>query len=263
MTINAARKIISLSGPNCSFANINACRADVVSGVGVSADFIEDFESYADVAAAVSGPWDSQDTAVGGTHAITTFGGSKRYACTWVNDESRTLLWYRFPGAINGDVSTGKSYVKLEWDEYRDANWNFSADKSCRFGGRLSNGNLSLDVLLGLEGGGTPNGSTRAVVFGQGLGTGSNFVIDADWNMSREQWYTIAVEIQLNTVGNADGWIKLWRDGVLMGSASGINIRGGSNDYTFHQVAVGGWESGVAPPVSETRYIDNVKVWYS
>lgn len=32
MTINAARKIISLSGPNCSFGNINSCRVDVVGG---------------------------------------------------------------------------------------------------------------------------------------------------------------------------------------------------------------------------------------
>lgn len=34
MTINANRKIISLTGPNCSFANINACRADVVAEGG-------------------------------------------------------------------------------------------------------------------------------------------------------------------------------------------------------------------------------------
>lgn len=31
MTINATRKIISLTGPNCSFANPNACRVDVVA----------------------------------------------------------------------------------------------------------------------------------------------------------------------------------------------------------------------------------------
>lgn len=172
------------------------------------------------------------------------------------------MLWYRFPGATNGDVATGKSYVKLEWDEYRDVNWDFQADKSCRFAGRQANGNVTLDVLLGLEGTGTPGSSTRAVVFGQGLGTNSNFVIDTDWAMNREQWYTIAVEIKLNVVGGSDGWIKLYRDGVLMGSATNLNIRGGSNDYTFHQVAVGGWESGGAPVTSETRYIDNVKVWY-
>lgn len=34
MTINANRKIISLTGPNCSFANINACRTDVVAEGG-------------------------------------------------------------------------------------------------------------------------------------------------------------------------------------------------------------------------------------
>lgn len=225
--------------------------------------FSDNFESYSTIADAINGPWDSQDTALGGTHAITTFGGSKRYACTWTQNESRTLLYYRFPGAVNGDDSTGKSYVKLEWDEYRDANWDFQADKSCRFVGRLGNGNVTLDILLGLEGSGTPGNSTRAVVFGQGLANGSTFIVDTDWNMNREQWYRIAVEIQLNTVGNSDGWIKLWRDGVLMGSTSNTNLRLGSNTYTFHQVAVGGWESGGAPAASETRYIDNVTVTYS
>lgn len=29
MTINATRKIISLTGPNCSFGNTNTCRVDV------------------------------------------------------------------------------------------------------------------------------------------------------------------------------------------------------------------------------------------
>lgn len=32
MTINAARKIISLTGPNCSFANSNACRKSITQG---------------------------------------------------------------------------------------------------------------------------------------------------------------------------------------------------------------------------------------
>jgi len=225
--------------------------------------FSDNFESYSTIADAINGPWDSQDTANNGTHSIIAFGGSKRYACTWTQNESRTLLYYRFPGAVNGDDSTGKSYVKLEWDEYRDANWDFQADKSCRFVGRLGNGNVTLDILLGLEGSGTPGNSTRAVVFGQGLANGSTFIVDTDWNMNREQWYRIAVEIQLNTVGNSDGWIKLWRDGVLMGSTSNTNLRLGSNTYTFHQVAVGGWESGGAPAASETRYIDNVTVTYS
>jgi hypothetical protein len=230
--------------------------------IRVVRDFFESFETYSTITDAINGPWDSQDTSNGGTHSISLFQGSNRYTSTWTQNESRTLLYYRFPGAINGDVSTGKTYIRLQWDEYRDANWDFQADKSCRIVGRLSNGNVTLDVLLGLEGSGTPGNSTRAIVFGQGLGTSSNFVIDNDWNMNREQWYTIAVEIQLNSIGNSDGWIKLWRDGELMGSASNINIRGSSNDYTFHQFAIGGWESGGAPVSSETRYIDNVEVIY-
>lgn len=36
MTINATRKIISLTGPNCSFGNINACRVDVVKASAFS-----------------------------------------------------------------------------------------------------------------------------------------------------------------------------------------------------------------------------------
>jgi hypothetical protein len=230
---------------------------------GNAPNFLEYFNSYSDIAAAIAGDWDSEDVVNGGSHSITLFQGSKRYTSTWTQNESRTLLYYRFPGAVNGEVSTGKSYVKLQWEEYRDANWDFQADKSCRMVGRLADQNVTLDVLLGMEGSGTPGNSTRAVVFGQGLGTGSNFAIDNDWNMNREQWYKIAVEIQLNSIGNSDGWIKLWRDDILRASANNINIRGGVNNYTFHQVAIGGWESGGAPASSENRYIDNVEIWYS
>ena len=235
---------------------------------GNAPNFLEYFNSYSDIAAAIAGDWDYADVDVGGSHAITLFQGSKRYTSTWTQNESRTLLYYRFPGAIDGDDSTGKTYVKFQWEEYRDENWTFRADKSCRMVGRLSNGNVSLDLILGLLGGGTPNQSTSAVVFGQGLGNDQQFITDSSWAMNRQQWYTIAVEVQLNTVGQSDGWIKLWRDGVLRGSATNINIRGRpivapNNPYTFHQVAIGGWESGGAPASSENRYIDNVEIWYS
>lgn len=233
-----------------------------ISTGGFVPDFSDTFESYTTISSAVdpNGPWERANLRNGGSHAFTTFGGSKRYACTWAGNEDETLLYYKIPGAVFGDVSTGKTYVKLQWDEYRDANWEFKSDKSCRLTGRTADGSVTADVLLGMNG--TGGNSTSAIVF-RNYGSSSNMLVVPSWNMSREQWYTIAVEVQMNTVGNADGWVKLWRNGVLMGSATGVNVRGGTNDYTFQQIGIGGWESGGAPSVPETRYIDNVKVWYS
>jgi hypothetical protein len=96
-----------------------------------------------------------------------------------------------------------------------------------------------------------------------------------DWGNStstrtfqRNRWYAIEYQVFLNTPGQKNGWVKIWVDGVLAASKTGINIRGKGNwNVKLNRIRLGGWYSNSAhgnscssPSRPSTMYIDDVAV---
>lgn len=92
--------------------------------------------------------------------------------------------------------------------------------------------------------------------------------ITASKSFQRGRWYAIEYQVFLNTPGAKDGSIKLWVDGVLVASKTGINIRGtGGSTVKLNRIRVGGWYSNTAngntcanPSQPSTMYVDDVAV---
>lgn len=84
----------------------------------------------------------------------------------------------------------------------------------------------------------------------------------------RNRWYAIEYQVILNTPGQKNGLVKIWVDGVLAATKSGINIRGnGGSTVKLNRVRLGGWYSNSAngnscssPSQPSTMYIDDVAV---
>jgi hypothetical protein len=96
--------------------------------------------------------------------------------------------------------------------------------------------------------------------------------LDIPVSFQRGRWYEMEYQVFLNTPGRNDGWVKIWIDGVLAGSRTGLNIRGkGGWNVKLNRVRVGGWYSNSAhgnscanPSQPSTMYVDDVAVgtWY-
>jgi hypothetical protein len=84
----------------------------------------------------------------------------------------------------------------------------------------------------------------------------------------RGRWYAVEFQVFLNTPGMSNGSVKIWVDGVQVGSKSNINIRGtGGSTVKLNRVRVGGWYSNAAngntcpnPAQASTMYVDDVAV---
>lgn len=56
-------------------------------------------------------------------------------------------------------------------------------------------------------------------------GDGGIATYTAPLSVAKGVWHTVELEAQMNTVGQADGWQKMWLDGVLKGEWNGIVFR--------------------------------------
>jgi hypothetical protein len=87
-------------------------------------------------------------------------------------------------------------------------------------------------------------------------------------SFQRGRWYAVEYQVFLNTPGMSNGSVKIWVDGVMVGSKTGINIRGtGGSTVKVNRVRVGGWYSNAAnsnscpnPAQPSTMYVDDVAV---
>lgn len=83
----------------------------------------------------------------------------------------------------------------------------------------------------------------------------------------RGRWTCVEHEIVLNQVGQSDGLVRLWVDGVLAGEKLGLFIRDASSQGV-NRVLFGGWYSNgcagrnpcVDPATESVRYIDDVVI---
>ena len=92
----------------------------------------------------------------------------------------------------------------------------------------------------------------------------------ADWvdfSFERGRWYELVTEVKLNTIGQSDGEVRLWIDGVKIAEKTGIIIRD-DQSQTINRVLYGGWYSNSAAgdnpsptPASPTSLlIDDVSI---
>lgn len=228
------------------------------------------FSRYADVVAAVNvGGWTGRDTQGDVVHSIATTTGpegtsAKCYQTIWRENEARCRLEFMLPGAVPGDASTGKTRVNIQWKE-RNFGTNPTdpfdyigcAAKGLRVVGLQSNLNATLDNFLGFGDFQSP-GQFQLGVTGQALGNTSDFFYVNTPTLAPSEWVCYEFEGQLNTVNQADGFFRLYRNGALLGQAININIRGGSNDYTWHRIDFGGWDSGHDYPKDRTREMTDI-----
>jgi hypothetical protein len=241
----------------------------IAAGPGLCGEmFSDDFELYTKPADGVSsGKWFSVGVQKNGVNSIASVADptgslTKAYTLTIPANEDGGFMEFRWPGVIPGDNSTGKNHFFVQWREKRSETFDFGADKSIRATGIQANGNVSLDIIIGMNGDGTAgvSPSTRAIIFGQGLGAGKNFaLIPFSWD--RTKWYRFEWELKLNSPGISDGYTNLWVDGVKIGGAASVNFLGTCAGCTIHRLRMGGWESGGNPAVPPAvRYIDEVKI---
>lgn len=165
MTINAVRKIISLTGPNCSFGNINSCRVDVLAGAStgytptvIVTNQTELNTQLAKTAAQLEGqvigvqynatPYVINRTGTGslntkaigsGGLVITTYGATQAQFSTISIDDSTNITLYNLEVYTNSDGTIGSGLISLY-----DNCWNITID-SCKVHGKYydPNGNYS------------------------------------------------------------------------------------------------------------------------
>lgn len=230
------------------------------------------FGRYTTLTQAVNvGGWTGQDAQGNVAHSIATTTGPegnsvKCYQTIWRENEARCRLEFMLPGAVPGDASTGKTRVNVQWKER-----NFGTNptdqfdyfgcsaKALRIVGLQSNLNATLDNFLGFGDFLSP-GTFQLGITGQALGNTSDFFYVNAPVPGPTEWVCYEFEGQLNTVSQSDGYWRLYRNGVVLGQATARNIRGGSNNYAWHRIDLGGWDSGSDYPKDRTRQIYDVVI---
>ena len=83
-----------------------------------------------------------------------------------------------------------------------------------------------------------------------------------NFGFERERWYEITTEVQLNTIGKSDGYVRIFVDGQLKGERTGLTIQTAQIPGNINTVMFGGWYSnGGLPPATLTRLlIDDVSI---
>lgn len=198
--------------------------------------------------------------------------GSKALQVTYEVDEDQSQAVYRFEGTdyvrttqhmrFNDSFDFGfgqKIHRIFSVDENEDVNF----DIVVIAWGKALDGKADTD-LSGV------NGETRSISINYNGGKAA-LEWGAAWKdgfiFERETWHKITSEVQLNTVGVADGWVRLFVDDVLVAEKYDLEIRD-SADHKINQALFGGWYSNSAAgqnpqrdPASPTSLlIDDISV---
>lgn len=92
---------------------------------------------------------------------------------------------------------------------------------------------------------------------------GENFAFANEAKFEADRWHKIDQFIQLNTVGKADGRIKVWLDGSLVVDLKGREIIGGTEaiDTVLFSTFFGGNTVDWFPAKPQTAYFDDFEIW--
>jgi hypothetical protein len=250
-------------------AAIQAMGAGLACGVASLGHATTFFSNTADqlsggiTTALSTGTWARMEGAVQLSSNYTHDGHKHSYMLSYATLEAQSFL------AI--DLPAGQKHLFLRWWEVREKagdfsgalNYDWSAEKAMRFRS-LTIGSTGVDYPVGWEAitgqGGTSgtDGPGPLVIFGNSAASNGSDELRAQPNIQRGQWNMYEVEINLGTVGQANGACRIWVNDVLIGQTANV-VMLPTNDATIQEIWVGGWFSGQAPnPAPARRYIDEV-----
>ena len=231
MTINADRKIISLSGPNCSFANINACRVDVVGGSEPSAWLLENFSTYSSTANMLADPrgiYSAEDVNDPQIVLDTSDGYNGLTQCMRYDWPDRSGVCSDYVIGRNISFSQSLTEVWVEVVIKLSSAWTTVAagcggisnpDYKFVFG-RVNGIGSRFDSRIGNSGNniinGYPGNEAADIV-----STTRTDLLDDQWHVFRWHW----------KIGNGNGISRMWIDGVLESDLTSIDTSTATNIY--------------------------------
>lgn len=228
--------------------------------------FSDGAEGYTSAADAVArGPWTGVDQAGG------TAGPSKNYAHT--GTQSIRVCYSSQEAQAYMEIQLPKlKHVFFRWWELRERAGDFSGAQNYDWSGEKFNrmrsaeiGSTGVDYPLGwpAKGGGfgspgvTDSGPIQ--LFGNSTASNGADLFSYNYNMVRGTWHMFEMELDLGTVGNANGAARLWIDDQLVASRTSVNLLPRTT-ATIDRIWVGGWYSGAQPANTSCRYIDDIVV---
>lgn len=126
----------------------------------------------------------------------------------------------------------------------------------------ISQVNYSNFLVLWTATGGVPSPTTHYLAFGGNAVGGCAGTMPSLWDIttfSWDTWYGLEVEIQLNTLGNSDGILRVWKNGTQVYSNTALNLRGTCGDVSFFSVGFQTSRSN-SEQIDEYRYWDDVVI---
>ena len=202
--------------------------------------------------------------------------GDVQLSSNYTHDGHKQAYMFSYPvleaqSFLGIDLPAGQKHLFLRWWEVREKagdfpgalDYDWSAEKAMRFRS-LTIGSTGVDYPLGWEAitgqGGTAatDGPGPLVIFGNSPATNGKDELRAQPNIQRGQWNMYEVEINLGSVGQANGACRIWVNDVLIGQTTNV-VMLPTNDADIQEIWVGGWFSGQTPnPAPARRYIDEI-----
>jgi hypothetical protein len=188
--------------------------------------------------------------------------GSKSFRFCYSKNEAQAALEIK--------LSSGQRHVYFQWWELRERKGDFVGANDYDWAGEKFNRMRS--AVIGTTGVDYPLGWTASSGFGSsGLDEGGNIQLfgnstasnGADlmtfkYAMPRGQWHKFEVELDLGTLGTANGLGRLWIDGALKAERTNVVLLPKTN-ATIDTIWLGGWYSGSSGPIAPAcRYVDDV-----
>ncbi|MBV9463800.1 MAG: hypothetical protein JO317_06185 [Verrucomicrobiae bacterium] len=163
-----------------------------------------------------------------------------------------------------------RDHARLRYDVYFPEDFDFvKAGKlpglfggAGNTGGHLPNGRdgFSARVVWREKGGGEIYAYLpESVKWGTDLGRGN-------WQFARGRWQTVEFEIQLNTPGRENGWVKAWHDGTLVLDQRNLRFRDIADlkiDGLMFSTFFGGADDSYATPKATYVYFDRFEFFDS
>jgi hypothetical protein len=231
VTINATRKIISLTGPNCSFGNTNACRVDVRGGY--TPVWVETFESYANNSSLTAGnPFTSASRTVATTEQA--YQGTKSAKMSIRTGDSGQGF-----GEWGGIYTLATNLVRYDeiwvrWRQFWPSAFLFSADpflKFLRFHTYTAGGSNAGYVDLYIDNGDATFPTYHTVSETETPQVKSNFGSSA---IPRDQWITYEMYVKFDSTSVVSGGqarIRVWIDGANVNDHTTVRTMAGNDHY--------------------------------
>jgi len=192
--------------------------------------------------------------------------GSKSFRFCYSQNEAQAAAEIRLP--------SGQKHVFFQWWELRERAGDFTGAHDYDWAGEKFNRLRSsiiqttgVDYPLGWSASTNGQGSfgTSALdgpgnigMFGNSTASNGADLFSFYYPMPRGEWHRFEVEINLGSVGTANGAARIWVDGVMKAEKTNVDLLP-KNDANIDLIWLGGWYSGSSAPLAQScRYVDDV-----